>query len=83
MPSTRPKAVSFATMSDGTPWRCGQKSAFALSDVMGRSTIRCEHRGRDRYRRIIAVCFMGITISTPGWSRMDGLLHSASMALIM
>lgn len=56
-----PESHQFCRQSDGTPWRCGQKSAFALSDVIGRATIRCEPRGRDRYRRVIAICFKGET----------------------
>lgn len=52
-----PESRQLCRHADGAPWRCGQKSALALSDFMGRSTIRCEARGRDRYQRIIAVCF--------------------------
>lgn len=52
-----PESRQNCRQSDGTPWQCGQKSAFALSNLIGRSLIRCEHRGRDRYKRVIAVCF--------------------------
>lgn len=45
------------TRPDGTTWRCGQQSALALSDRIGRSIVRCEPRDRDRYGRIIAICF--------------------------
>jgi endonuclease YncB( thermonuclease family) len=44
---------------NGTKWRCGQQAALALDKHIGRSSIRCQPRGRDRYRRIIAVCFRG------------------------
>jgi endonuclease YncB( thermonuclease family) len=56
-----PESRQLCRQSDGTPWRCGQKSALALSDFMSRSTIRCEPRGHDRYRRVIAICFKGET----------------------
>jgi len=46
---------------DGTPWRCGQKASLALSDRIGRNTVRCEHLGTDRYRRIIGRCWEGAT----------------------
>ena len=46
---------------DGTSYRCGQKSAFALSDMIGRGTVECEPKGHDRYRRTIATCFKGDT----------------------
>jgi endonuclease YncB( thermonuclease family) len=41
---------------DGKPYRCGQVAALALSDKIGRSTVSCEGRGTDRYRRVIAIC---------------------------
>jgi endonuclease YncB( thermonuclease family) len=45
----------------GKRYRCGQKSAFALADMIGRSVVSCEPKGRDRYKRIIGVCFKGAT----------------------
>jgi len=58
---------------DGTSWRCGQQAALALSDRIGRSTVRCEPHGRDRYGRVIAVCFKGTDdlnrwMVTAGWA---------------
>ncbi|MBL6597975.1 MAG: thermonuclease family protein [Alphaproteobacteria bacterium] len=44
---------------DGKQYRCGQQAALALSDKIGRATIRCEQRDIDRYKRIIGVCFKG------------------------
>lgn len=41
------------------PWRCGQHSAFALADLIGRAWVRCDEKDRDRYGRIVAVCFLG------------------------
>ena len=29
--------------------------------MIGRSVVRCEPKGRDRYKRVIAVCFKGET----------------------
>jgi endonuclease YncB( thermonuclease family) len=40
------------------PYRCGKDAAFALADHIGSSPLRCEARGHDRYRRVIAVCFL-------------------------
>ena len=45
----------------GKQYRCGQKSAFALADMIGRSVVSCEPKGRDRYKRVIAVCFKAET----------------------
>ncbi len=44
----------------GTPWRCGQEAALALSDYVGRANVRCEPRDRDRYGRVVAVCYKGL-----------------------
>lgn len=32
-----------------------------LSDVIERKQVRCEHKGTDRYKRVIAVCWLGDT----------------------
>ena len=40
----------------GKPWRCGQRASLALSDWIRRRTVTCIERGRDRYRRVVAVC---------------------------
>ena len=42
-------------------YRCGQKSAFALANFIGRSVVSCDPKGRDRYKRVIAVCYKGET----------------------
>lgn len=44
---------------DGQAWNCGKESAFALADRIGRSAIDCRGRERDRYGRLVAVCFKG------------------------
>lgn len=44
---------------DGKAWNCGKDAAFALADRIGRSAIDCRGRDRDRYGRLVAVCFKG------------------------
>ena len=44
---------------NGKPWRCGQQSTFALAEFIGKAWVRCNERDRDRYKRIVAVCFLG------------------------
>lgn len=45
----------------GQLYRCGKDSAFALSGLIGESTVKCEARdsGKDRYGRMVAECFLG------------------------
>jgi endonuclease YncB( thermonuclease family) len=52
-----PESRQECMRSDGTPWRCGQQAALALSDRIGRSAVRCDPRGHDRYGRVVSVCF--------------------------
>lgn len=52
--------------------RCGQKSAFALADMIGQSVVSCSPKGRDRYKRVIAVCFKGAT-NLNAWMVAQGL----------
>ena len=54
-----PESRQECIRADGTSWRCGQQAALALSDRIGRATVRCEPRDRDRYGRVVAVCFKG------------------------
>lgn len=41
------------------PWRCGLHVTLALSDYVGMSPLVCDAFGHDRYRRVIARCFLG------------------------
>src|SRR5262249_37998204 len=41
---------------EGRPWRCGQASANALAERIGRRTVTCDPRDRDRYGRLVAGC---------------------------
>jgi endonuclease YncB( thermonuclease family) len=43
----------------GEPYRCGQTAAFVLADRIGRQTVTCAAKDRDRYDRIVAVCSVG------------------------
>jgi endonuclease YncB( thermonuclease family) len=48
-------------VADGQRWPCGRRSANALAAKIDRGTVRCEGRTRDRYGRLIAVCYKGGT----------------------
>jgi len=54
-----PESRQLCTRPSGERWRCGQQASLALSDRIGRATVRCQPRDRDRYGRIVAVCFKG------------------------
>ncbi len=42
-------------------WRCGDAAAKALRRLVDGQSIRCESRGRDKYKRVLGVCFAGST----------------------
>lgn len=54
-----PESRQLCTRPSDEQWRCGQQAAMALSGRVGRATVRCEPRDRDRYGRVVAVCFNG------------------------
>ena len=54
-----PESAQLCQRQSGERWRCGQQASLALSDWIGRATIRCEPRDRDRYGRTVAICFKG------------------------
>ena len=43
----------------GRTWRCGQRAALALQDLIGRRTVTCDDRDVDRYGRIVGRCLVG------------------------
>jgi endonuclease YncB( thermonuclease family) len=47
--------------ASGRTWRCGQRAALALQDLIGRRTVCCQQRDIDRYGRIVAQCKQGDT----------------------
>ncbi len=55
----------------GEDWRCGKDASFALADMIGRKTVRCENLGRDRYKRVLGRCWLGDT-DLNGWMVSQG-----------
>lgn len=45
--------------ADGKEYRCGKDAVFALADKIARQAVKCEDHGRDRYDRMIAICYVG------------------------
>jgi endonuclease YncB( thermonuclease family) len=46
----------------GTPgheWACGQDASVALSNWLANQTVSCSPKGKDRYQRTLAQCFLG------------------------
>ena len=43
---------------DGKRWQCGKDAGNILSDWINHRPVTCEERDKDRYGRIVAVCFV-------------------------
>lgn len=43
----------------GQNWRCGQRAALWLDDLIGARPVTCTSAGADRYRRVLAHCSVG------------------------
>jgi endonuclease YncB( thermonuclease family) len=54
-----PESSQRCTRPTGKQWRCGQQAANALSERIGQRNVRCEGNKRDRWKRRIAVCYLG------------------------
>ena len=43
----------------GKRWRCGREATLALTAIVGDQAVTCKGDERDKYKRLIAVCFAG------------------------
>jgi len=53
-----PESKQLCTV-DGKDWACGQEATKALVRFIGSQAVTCKGNRRDRYKRLIAVCFVG------------------------
>ncbi len=54
-----PEAKQKCADKDGREWSCGLEATFALANLIGDHWITCKGDERDRYGRLIAVCYAG------------------------
>jgi endonuclease YncB( thermonuclease family) len=54
-----PESSQMCLDKESKQYRCGQRSALALSDMIGRKTVTCTPINLDRYGRTVAKCFVG------------------------
>lgn len=53
-----PEANQSCLDDTGKRWRCGREATLALSTIVGDRVITCKGDDRDKYGRLIAVCFL-------------------------
>lgn len=54
-----PESRQLCAFPDGRSWRCGQRAAFALADLIVSRTVTCRIEDQDRYGRALAHCAVG------------------------
>jgi endonuclease YncB( thermonuclease family) len=54
-----PEAAQTCLTTAGQSWPCGTVATRELTRLIGRSEVRCESRGTDKYDRMLGVCFAG------------------------
>lgn len=55
-----PESSQTCKLSD-KEYRCGQKAAFALDELISKKTVHCKEKDKDKYGRINGECFTGAT----------------------
>ena len=56
-----PKANQTCLNDFGKRWQCGREATLTLKALIRDHSITCKGAERDKYRRLIAVCFAGLT----------------------
>lgn len=59
--------------TEGREWNCGQEATSGLAYEIGQHQVTCQERDRDKYGRIVAVCFvdpydLGARMVFLGWA---------------
>lgn len=54
-----PETRQTCTATDGSAWACGRYAAAALAAAVADAEVACTARGRDRYQRMVATCWVG------------------------
>jgi len=60
---------------EGEVWPCGLRAGDALQNRIGGREVRCQIKDRDRFGRMISVCFAGsgdLMIDLNGWMVLNG-----------
>jgi endonuclease YncB( thermonuclease family) len=55
-----PEANQTCLDETGNRWQCGRVSTLALTTIVGDQAITCKGNKRDKYKRLIAICFIGV-----------------------
>jgi len=73
-----PEMKQICKSNDGKPWACGTAATQALREMVGSQDVTCKGNKRDRYKRLLAVCYVGdinlnAMLVRNGWAFINGL----------
>lgn len=54
-----PETRQSCTTADGAAWACGRHATAVLAAALAQADVTCAARSRDRYQRMVAVCWAG------------------------
>lgn len=54
-----PETRQSCTSADGATWACGLHATAVLAAALAQAEVACTARSRDRYQRMVAVCWVG------------------------
>jgi len=66
-----PESDQICFQSNSDRYRCGQESALKLSDYIARKTVKCSWTSKDKYQRIVAICYLG-GVDLNKWQVLNG-----------
>ncbi len=55
-----PETRQRCTTADGVSWACGRYATEVLAAAVAKVDVTCTARSRDRYQRVVAVCWAGV-----------------------
>ena len=71
-----PETRQRCTTVDGVSWACGRYATEVLAAAVAKVDVTCTARSRDRYQRVVAVCWAGVVevghaMVAEGWALAD------------
>ena len=66
----------FCTTADGVSWACGRYATAVIAAAVAKVDVTCTAQSRDRYQRVVAVCWAGVVelghaMVAEGWALAD------------
>src|SRR5262245_63649910 len=67
-----PELAQTCRDAQGRPWTCGHTAARELRRRVGGQELKCEAHGLDRFKRVLAICFLPDGSDLNAWMVLQG-----------